>query len=221
MGKFNDLTGYENDYIRVICRTEDKIYSTGLRSVQWLCVCKYCGNEFCATSQNITKQKVKSCGCMTGKLKAKAHTTHGKCNTKLYRTWAHIISRCYNKNTRAYHNYGERGITVCEDWRNNFDSFYKWAIESGYSEELTIDRIDNEKGYFPDNCRWVDDTTQVRNRRVTVMVEIDGIIKPLAEWCEIYNANYYLVHQRIRRQKMNPKDALTLKPYEIWRKKNG
>lgn len=219
--KLIDINGFENEYLKVIKRVSNKVYDNGSCVTRWQCKCKSCGKFFYTSTRNITSGKTKSCGCITGKLRGEGHKTHGMTGTRIYSIWAHIISRCYNKNTRAYHNYGERGITVCEDWRNNFDSFYKWAIESGYSEELTIDRIDNEKGYFPDNCRWVDDTTQVRNRRVTVMVEIDGIIKPLAEWCEIYNANYYLVHQRIRRQKMNPKDALTLKPYEIWRKKNG
>lgn len=212
--KLIDINGFENECLKVIKRVSNKVYDNGSCVTRWQCKCKSCGKFFYTSTRNITSGKTKSCGCITGKLRGEGHKTHGMTGTRIYRIWAHMISRCKNKNVPEYRNYGARGICVCEEWENDFSLFYQWAIENGYSENLTIDRIDNNGNYCPENCRWVDIKTQCRNRRVTVKCEVDGVIKPLAEWCELYGADYYLVHQRIRYQGMPPKDALTLNPYE-------
>lgn len=108
-----------------------------------------------------------------------------------------------------YRGYGGRGITVCEDWRNDYAAFRDWAMANGYDEnalygECTIDRIDNDKGYSPDNCRWVSMKEQSVNKRTAVIVEIDGEIKPLKEWCSIFKISYSCVMHRIARRLRNP-----------------
>lgn len=90
---------------------------------------------------------------------------HGKRNTRLYTIWDNMKRRCGSKDATGYENYGGRGISVDDEWRNDFESFYNWAMDNGYNESLTIDRINNEKNYTPDNCRWATITEQSRNKR--------------------------------------------------------
>ena len=91
--------------------------------------------------------------------------THGKCNTRLYHAWVHMNGRCYNKNDKKFPIYGKRGITVCDEWKDDFLKFYNWSLENGYTEKSTIDRIDNDKGYCEENCRWTTSHVQSSNRR--------------------------------------------------------
>ena len=124
---------------------------------------------------------------------------HGLKNTRLFRVWNNILSRCYNSNASHFHRYGGRGVTVCDQWRNDFKVFYDWAMSHGYSDELTIDRINNDGNYEPSNCRWVDIKTQARNRNNNHYVTINGITKTLTEWCNYYSINYRTVQDRIKR----------------------
>ena len=124
-----------------------------------------CGN---LVKTQITKVKngyKKSCGCETIKIVKEKSTTHGMSKTALYIRWGSIVQRCYTKNNKDYSKYGGRGIVMCDEWRNDFISFYNWAITNGYSKDLSIDRIDNDKGYSPDNCRWTTREVQNRNTR--------------------------------------------------------
>lgn len=123
--------------------------------------CPYCGKHFKSTIKSINRGK-KSCGCA-------AHLTttrHGLGNTLLYRIWAAMKQRCLNPNNRGYHDYGGRGIAICQDWIDDYLNFYRWASETGYQKGLELDRENNDKGYSPENCRWVDRTTNVLNSRV-------------------------------------------------------
>lgn len=214
MSKIIDMIGFENEYLKVLDRAPDKIYKDGSKAIQWNCLCKFCNKTiFPVTSRNIREEKVKSCGCKTFELKSKSKSKHRMFGTRLYGIWAHMISRCYNEKVPEYVNYGGRGIIVCDLWKNSFEEFQLWANQNGYNENLTIDRINVNGNYEPSNCRWATNLEQVRNRRNTVMCEIDGISKPLAEWCEIYNKDYKLVHKRIFVRKWDVKRALTEEKY--------
>jgi hypothetical protein len=148
-------------------------------STRWLCKCD-CGNKKVITRNSLIRG-TKSCGC----LRLEKITTHGKKETRLYKIWEGIKSRCNNPNDTGYKYYGGRGIKVCKEWQNDFESFYKWAIENGYQDNLTLDRINNDGDYEPSNCRWVNMKTQQRNRRDAVYVTINGVTKHLLEWAEI------------------------------------
>lgn len=137
-----------------------------------------------------------------------------KIELRLSRLLSSIKYRCNCPTSQDYHLYGARGIKVCEEWSNNSKSFIKWALENGYEEGLTIDRIDVNKGYSPDNCRFVNMTVQNRNRTNTRFFTINGVTKSLPEWCEIYNLNYKIVNQRINRDKRIIEEALEIVPYK-------
>lgn len=119
--------------------------------------------------------------------------------TRLYHTWEGMKTRCYNKNACNYHNYGGRGIKVCDEWLHNFKAFQEWALSHGYDNTLRIDRIDNDKDYEPSNCRWVTNKENNNNRGDCVYVEFEGETHTLKEWSELYNVNYQLVWARYRR----------------------
>lgn len=116
---------------------------------------------------------------------------------KLYQVWCGILRRCNNKSQRSYKDYGGRGITVCDEWKNNFKIFYDWAMQNGYSDNLTIDRIDVNGNYEPNNCRFITNKQQSRNRRNNKIYTLNNQTHCLSEWAEIYNIDYKLVWGRI------------------------
>ena len=120
--------------------------------------------------------------CLMGS--ANPNYKHGLSKTPLFRTWSNAKSRCYDENSKPFKDYGGRGITVCAEWRNDFHAFYDWAMESGYKRGLTLDRIDNDKGYSPDNCRWSTVKEQANNRRSCRKIEFCGETKTISEWAE-------------------------------------
>lgn len=126
----------------------------------------YCGNEFKTTVQNIKGGYTKSCGCWNKKMLKERKNIHHLTNHRVYKIWDGMKQRCNNKNNAHYKDYGERNISVCNEWENNFLSFYNWSLENGYKDNLTIDRENNDLGYHPNNCRWVERTTQSRNTRI-------------------------------------------------------
>lgn len=142
----------------------------------------------------------------------------GRKNTRLYRIWKNIKTRCCNNHSPQYINYGGRGITMCEDWKNNFKAFYDWSISNGYTDELTIDRIDNNAEYSPSNCRWVTMAEQCSNRRNNHIVTIGGQKKTLVQWSKQFNINYHTVQDRLKRG-WNEIDALTIPVQSKFRKK--
>lgn len=143
--------------------------------------------------------------------------THGEGNSRLYHAWSAMKQRCSNPNNRKYDSYGGRGITVCDEWANSYLAFKKWAIENGYSDCLTIDRIDNEKGYSPDNCRWITNKDQQRNKRNNRLVTINGETKTLAEWSEISGIGHGVLWQRLFNHGWSYEKALTTPvKHTIW-----
>jgi hypothetical protein len=130
--------------------------------------CGFCGNEFKASTSNISTGNTKSCGCYQKRRASETHKTHGLGYTKLYRVWTDIKNRTLNPKNNYYFDYGGRGITICDEWKNDFVPFYNWAMLNGYEENkgLSIDRIDNDRGYSPSNCRWTTQNIQARNQRI-------------------------------------------------------
>lgn len=124
---------------------------------------------------------------------------HGKTNTRLFRIWAHIKDRCFNVNNDAYKNYGARGIIMCSEWKNDFMSFYNWAIANGYNEVLTIDRKNNNGNYEPSNCRWISVKEQHRNTRRNTFLCYNGKKKCVSEWAEILRISKETLYARIKR----------------------
>ena len=130
--------------------------------------CGFCGTNFKANIYAINRGHTKSCGCYQKRRMSDTLKTHELCKSKLYGVWTSIKSRTLNPKYKYYLDYGGRGITICEEWKNNFKSFYDWAMSNGYEENrgLSIDRIDNDGNYCPENCRWTTQTIQTRNQRI-------------------------------------------------------
>lgn len=148
-------------------------------------------------STNLTQGKTTSCGCARKEMLSKKQSTHRETNTKLYGVWSSIKARCYNKNTRAYKDYGGRGISVCDEWKNDYLSFKRWAVTAGYSQGKSIDRIDNNMGYSPANCRWVNSLVQANNRRSNRVYVVGQDSHNVTEWARIYNINPKTLFTRI------------------------
>lgn len=164
--KLNDLVGKSFGKLRVIERSGSKSYPSGGQMVTYRCKCE-CGNEKVVLAGNLRNGHTTSCGCVQRASRKITHTKHGASNHRLHNIWTNIKQRCYNRKNTDYKNYGERGIAVCNEWKNSFEAFYEWAMANGYSDDLTIDRIDNDGNYEPSNCRWATKMEQRHNRRDT------------------------------------------------------
>lgn len=162
--KLNDLTGKRFGRLTVISRADDIVYSNGKRYTAWNCLCD-CGNTTKVRTTNLNNQHVSSCGCYRAEVRIKAHTKHGQAHHRLHNIWTDMKQRCTNPKTRCFANYGGRGIAVCDTWANDFGTFFSWAMGNGYSDELSIDRINVNGNYEPTNCRWATMKEQQNNKR--------------------------------------------------------
>ncbi|SMC38217.1 hypothetical protein SAMN02745168_0607 [Papillibacter cinnamivorans DSM 12816] len=159
----------------------------------WLCECE-CGKRVIVSRNNLVTGRTKSCGC----LKIDKITTHGQSLTPLYKIWSGMIRRCENQKAAEYHNYGGRGISICLEWRADFQSFFQWAKRSGYRNGLTIDRINNDGNYEPRNCRWATRKEQSRNMRTNHLVTYSGATKPISEWSEMFGVSAENIRRRLQ-----------------------
>jgi len=200
MSKLIDLSGKRFGRLVVICRAE----SSRPTETRWKCLCD-CGKEVTVDSFKLRHGMTKSCGCLANELTSLRSKKHGMFGTRLYRIWFNMKQRCANPKHIAYKNYGGRGITVCNEWQI-FEPFYKWALANGYRDELTIDRIDNDKGYSPDNCQWLTEKEQGQNKRNNRMICINGETNTVAEWARRTGIKENTLRWRIK--KGIPKEQL-------------
>lgn len=175
---------------------------------QWECLCD-CGKTCVVSGSNLRRGKQISCGCYGREVNAKNDVPTELRQGRIYRIWQRMISRCTNPRNSRYYTYGARGIKVCDEWTNDYMKFHEWAIENGYSDNLSIDRIDNDGNYEPSNCRWATNTQQVRNTSKTVFITYNGEKRPLTEWCEMLHLKRSTVYARLHDYGWtNPKEIL-------------
>lgn len=198
MSKLIDLTGQKFERLTVV----EYVGTYKGRCAQWLCKCD-CGNTKITTGRNLRKGLVKSCGCLNDEERHRPKVERRKYgdvrteDNRLYSIWQSMKRRCYSKTDPHYKMWGARGIKICDEWINDFKSFEKWAMENGYSDNLSIDRIDNDGNYEPYNCRWSTNKEQSNNRRSNVLVTYKGETRTMTEWCELKNLNYDMFRERI------------------------
>ncbi|MGT3716950.1 hypothetical protein ACPA2G_11035 [Staphylococcus aureus] len=165
---------------------------------KWLFRC-ICGNEKVISKYDVQKGHTKSCGCLQKENTSKAKRTHGDTDSRLYYIWENMRKRCYKPNSDRYKNYGARGITICDDWKNNYSNFYKWAYSNGYNDNLTIERIDINGNYEPSNCTWITMKDQAKNRTSNKWVCIDNVKYSPQELEKIYKIPVKTIYARIAR----------------------
>lgn len=200
--RFNDLTGEKFGRLTVIGLSPRR---SGRKSY-WVCQCN-CGNKVVVRSDILKAGTTQSCGCIKkeqDKINLTANRSHKESRTHLYNTWLGMKQRCYDKNTKTYKYYGERGIKVSDEWKNDYTNFAEWARENGYSEDLTIERIDVNGDYSPDNCTWISFEEQMNNRRSSIMIEWNGQTKNLKQWSEELDLPYRTLNSRYNRDNLRP-----------------
>lgn len=184
--RFGRLTVTERDY-------EVKPHTR--QRTMWHCVCD-CGKTFSAESRNLRRGDYRSCGCLRKEEASQRLTTHGMTNTKVFKTWQGIQARCYSPNNEKFKDYGGRGIKVCDRWLESFENFF---ADMGHPQpHESIDRINNDGDYCPENCRWTDNKTQQRNTRRNRFLVLDGESKTIAEWSEITGISQGTISERIK-----------------------
>lgn len=214
MKEFKDLVGQKFNRLKVIGFSNK---TNKHKDRYWLCQCE-CKDKTIkeVMEYHLVNGKIKSCGCLTREKRAEMNKENKFRNKyphykRIYSIYDGMRKRCYRKNKDNYEHYGGRGITICDEWLNDFMSFYNWAINNGYQDDLTIDRIDNDGNYEPDNCRWATWEEQFYNKSDTVYITIDGESKTILEWCKISGLTYSAFWQRYNKAGMTTKEEL-LKP---------
>jgi hypothetical protein len=187
-----DLTGKRFGRLIVIKDTGERKNNY----INWMCKCD-CGKISKIVTGNLASGHTRSCGCLNKEMTIKRSTTHGMSRTRPYDIWCGMIKRCLNPKAEDYKNYGGRGIKVCERW-NKFDNFWE-DMKSDYSDNLTIDRIDNNGNYEPSNCKWSTMKEQNNNRRDNIIIKYQGKKNTISEWATIKNTTYTTLFLRLRR----------------------
>lgn len=193
---FQDITFQKFGKLTAIkCLGKSK--TTSGNDTYWLCKCE-CGNFAKTTITKLKSGHTRSCGCL--KKRNESDNYIAKSKTRLYRIWIGMKTRCFNVKAGNYKYYGAKGVTICKEWvgDDGFENFKKWSLENGYKDGLTIDRIDNEKEYSPDNCRWVTMKEQARNTSQVKMIEYNGENKSVPDWAESIGISAELLKKRIR-----------------------
>ena len=204
MSKPVDLVGQKINRLTVVRRVEN---SSGRRA-RFECRCD-CGNTVVVIGGLLRNEHTKSCGCLQKERVATLNRTHGESKTRIYRIWANMRARCNNPNLPEYEGYGGRGITVCQEWNDSFELFREWAMANGYEDNLSIDRIDVNGNYCPENCRWTTQKEQCNNKRNNHLLTHNGETLTISEWAQRLNVNYFSLHDRITKLGWSAEKALT------------
>ena len=199
IGKFEDLTGMVFGRLTVIECGRDYISPSGRRRPAWKCICE-CGKEKTICASNLKSGTTTSCGCFQRENMSRLKKTHGGYanDESLFRVWCNIRKRCLSAKSHNYTDYGGRGITICEQWISDYTAFREWAVSNGYRKGLSIDRINVDGNYSPENCRWTNSVTQQNNRRCNINVTYQNQTHTLKEWSRIRDINYQTLYTRYK-----------------------
>ena len=199
MSKFIDLSGKRFGRLVVIEKTDRR---SGKGHVVWKCKCD-CVKEVFVSSSHLKSGRTQSCGCLQKERTSEANTTHGQYQSSEYRSWQKMKDRCYNPNHKHYKDYGGRGITICDHWKDSFENFLA-DMGSKPSSKHSIDRIDNNRNYEPENCKWSTNKEQARNRRNQKDVKLidpdgqeyliaGGLINKFCKDAELHHGHIYAI----------------------------
>lgn len=218
--RLENLINQKFGRLTVIELAPKKVLPCGNSVTMWLCKCE-CGNTKVVPANNLKIGKTKSCGCLNAELSSKRRKKHGGIvgnkRERLYDIWRAMKERCYNEKGVNYPNYGGRGIFVCDEWLFDYTAFKEWALSNGYQENLTIDRIDFNKGYCPQNCRWATKKEQNNNTRHNTMITAFGETNTLSQWSEKTGISTDVISARIKKLHWNAEKALSTPVRKITR----
>ena len=195
--KRENVIGNKYGRLTVLEDAPDKIYRNGAHDRVEKCICE-CGKIKFVKLGELKSGRTKSCGCYHDEACKNRATSHGMANTRLYRIWCLMKTRCSNPSAQYYYLYGGKGIKVCDEWKDNFEEFCNWSILSGYNDSLTIDRIDSNKDYCPNNCRWVTFEVQANNTSRNRIIEYNGKKYTMSEFSKNFNFPYNTLKARLR-----------------------
>lgn len=193
MSRAIDLTGKRFGRLVVIRQAGHK-----RKEISWECVCD-CGEHCVSAGYNLRSGKKTDCGNHKREKISESNKKHGLYGSRIHSIYYNMKNRCYNPKYYLFRHYGGKGVTVCEEWMGDagIENFYKWSIENGYQETLSIDRIDNAKGYSPDNCRWTTMKDQQNNRTNNRRITINGETKTMMQWANHFGVSYSAIQSKI------------------------
>lgn len=196
MKEYQDLTGKRFGRLIVLQRAQNLVSKSGRNYIRWMCQCN-CGNICTVLGDNLKYGRTLSCGCYKKEHLSSLKSTHGQTDSRLYGVWQSMKARCYNAHSTHYDRYGGRGISLCDEWKNSFQTFSDWATQNGYRDGLSIERIDNDGDYTPDNCRWATMKEQANNRESNVRIAYRGEEHTATEWAAIVHISAKTLFSRI------------------------
>ena len=202
---FKDLTNEVFNNLKVI----KYIGKNNKGKSLWECRCLLCGNITNAITSELKRGHKKSCGCLRLIEVKKSISTHNHSYTRLYTIWTDMKQRCFNQNSKPFKNYGGRGITICDEWKNNFQAFYNWSVTHGYADDLTIDRKDNDGDYCPENCRWITFVEQQNNRSNNTYLTWNNETNTISDWSRILDIPCYVISSRLHKLKWSVEKTLS------------
>lgn len=192
----NNLVGQKFGRLTVIEKVGYKYSNTGHKDIVWKCECD-CGNSTQTITPYLKRGTTKSCGCLKNETLNYHNFKHGLSNYKLYSVWSGMKDRCYRENCDSYKHYGKRGISMCNEWKCSFDLFHDWAVQNGYQQGLTIERINVNGNYEPSNCTWIPKSEQSKNRRSNHYIAYKEQIHTISEWAIIIGVSRNIVRYYI------------------------